>query len=53
MSTLDIGPVIFGDIDTQISWFQGKNLLSSQPNCPVCATPMVIQVRGDVQDKRR
>ena len=50
MSILDIGPVIFGDIDT---WLQGKNLLSSQPNCPVCATPMVIQVCGDVQDKRR
>ena len=23
MSTLDIGSVIFGDIDTQISWLQG------------------------------
>ena len=27
MSILDIGPVIFGDIDAQIAWFQNKHLL--------------------------
>jgi len=53
MSILDIGAVIFGDIDAQIAWFQGKNLLAVQPSCSACRTPMVIQVRSDIQDKRR
>ena len=35
MSILDLGQVIFGDLDKQIAWFQQKNLLSLQPNCSV------------------
>ena len=38
MSILDIGPVIFGDIDRQISWFQGKHLLANQTYCSACGT---------------
>ena len=53
MSILDIGPVIFADIDTQIDWFQNKHLLSLQPNCSACGQNMIIQVRTDIQDKRR
>ena len=53
MSILDIGPVIFADVDTQIAWFQNKHLLSSQPNCSACGQNMTIQVRRDIQDKRR
>ena len=53
MSILDLGEVIFGDLDNQIAWFQGKGLLSNQPNCSVCGTAMVVQVRNDIQDKRR
>ena len=29
VSILDIGPVIFGDIDAQIAWFQNKHLLAN------------------------
>ena len=50
MSILDLGQVIFGDLDKQIAWFQQKNLLSLQPNCSVA---IVIQTRNDIQDKRR
>ena len=28
MSILDLGQVIFGDLDREIAWFQQKNLLS-------------------------
>ena len=35
MSILDLGQVIFGDLDRQIAWFQQKSLLSLQPNCSV------------------
>jgi hypothetical protein len=54
MSILDLGQVIFGDLDNQIAWFQQKNLLSLQPN-PACGsyTAMVIQTRNDIQDKWR
>ena len=50
VQVLDIGPVI---IDRQISWFQSKHLLSLQPNCSSCGTPMAIQVSRDIQDQRR
>ena len=53
MSILDLGQVIFGDLDKQIAWFQQKNLLSLQPNCSVCGTAMVIHTQNDIQDKRR
>ena len=33
MRILDLGQVIFGDLDNQIAWFQQKNLLSLQSNC--------------------
>ena len=51
MSILDLGQVIFGDLDKQFAWFQ-QNLLSLQPNCSVCGTAMVIQTQNDIQDKR-
>ena len=53
MNILDLGQVIFGDLDKEIAWFQQKNLLSLQPNCSVCGTAMVIQTRIDIQDKWR
>ena len=53
MSLLDLGPVIFGDIDGQITWFQTKSLLSRQVTCPSCGAAMVLQHRSDIQDKRR
>lgn len=53
MSILDIGPVIFADIDDQIAWFQRKGLPAQNPNYSACNTPMVIQVHSDVQDLRR
>ena len=36
MSLLDLGPVIFGDIDRQIAWFQSKHLLPRQATCSSC-----------------
>ena len=38
MSILDIGSVIFGDINAQITWFQNKHLHSQlvQFVAPVC-----------------
>ena len=53
MSLLDLGPVIFGDIDGQITWFQTKSLLSRQVTCPSCGAAMVLQHRSDIQDKQR
>ena len=57
MSILDLGQIIFGDLDRQAGGLPGfsteKNLLSLQPNCSVCGTAMVIQTRNDIQDKRR
>ena len=51
MSLLDLGPVIFGDIDGQITWFQTKS--PRQVTCPSCGAAMVLQHRSDIQDKRR
>ena len=51
MSILDLGPVIFGKIEDQITWFQQRCLLVLAPLCPVCTTPMQMQARSDVQDK--
>ena len=53
MSLLDLGPVIFGDIDRQIAWFQSKNLLPRQATCSSCGAAMVLQQRNDIQDKKR
>jgi len=53
MSLLDLGPVLFGDIDGLIAWFQRKKLLSSHVTCPSCGTAMTFQERNDIQDKRR
>ena len=51
MNILDLGQVIFGDLDNQITWFQPKNLLSLQPDCSVCGTAMVIQIRNDIHGR--
>ena len=53
MSLLDLGPVIFGDIDRQIAWFQSKNLLPRQATCSSCGAAMALQQRNDIQDKKR
>jgi len=53
MSLLDLGPVLFGDIDTLLAWFQCRHLLSRQMACPTCGTAMDFQERNDIQDKRR
>ena len=53
MSLLDLGPVIFGDIDRQIAWFQSKHLLPRQATCSSCGAAMVLQQRNDIQDKKR
>ena len=52
-STLDIGPVIFADVEEQIGWFQRKSLLTENPNCSVCNNLVVMQVRRDVEDQNR
>ena len=53
MSILDLAPVIAGNADNQITWFQQKGLLASSLNCPACGCAMRMQTRNDIQDKRR
>ena len=53
MSILELDPVIFGSLDEQIHWLQGKDLIARQKLCPVCSQQMDLQTRNDVSDKRR
>ena len=53
MSIIDLAHVIAADIRDQITWFQGKHLLSVNPSCVSCNTCMDIQERRDIQDKYR
>ena len=53
MSLLDLGPVMFGDTDEQITWFQSKGLLARNKTCPACNQAMIMQTRSDVSDKYR
>ena len=53
MSILDLGKVIFGDVDQQIGWFQSKGRLTRSKTCPACNQPMNMQTRSDVTDQYR
>ena len=53
MSILDFGLVMFSEINDQITWVQGKGLLSTVSSCPTSGTAMVMQVRSDVSDKQK
>ena len=53
MSIIDLAHVIAADVRDQMTWFQGKHLLSFNPSYISCNTCMVIQERRDIQDKYR
>ena len=48
MSILEIGPVIFGNIDNLIQFLQQKQLLASNVICSNCNTPMTLSTRSDL-----
>ena len=53
LSILDIAPVLAGDPDQQITWFQQRGLIARNKTCPSCSSVMHMQCRNDIQDKRR
>ena len=53
LSIMKMGSVLFGSIQDLISYLQGKGLLATNKQCPRCSASMVLQRRGDIQDKFR
>ena len=51
--SLRILPVLAGDCDQQITWFQQRGLIARNKTCPSCRSPMRIQCRNNIQEKRR
>ena len=50
ISTLDIGPVIFGDTEELIDFLQQKHLLASIMVCSNCGTAMTLRQKSDISD---